>query len=139
MTIRTVIAIMLCACLQSCYRAPVPNYVGVYQLDITASKLGKYATIDSIQDLKLIISKDSTFHFSKDAPFILQQNGTWTLEYRKPLDLPPYYRCSFYYGKNHRDDDLRPMDDGVMVFYFNYPLSKDSEESVEQLQFERIK
>lgn len=129
---------MLCACLQSCTTTPVPQYAGVYQVDLTASKLGEYAKIDSIQDLKLTISKDSTFHFSKDVPFIFSQNGTWRLKYIEPIDLPPFYKCYFDFVGNPREEVLRPMDEDIKGCYFNSPVSKGNYTQVELLCFKRV-
>lgn len=125
--------------LQSCTTIKVPKYVGEYQLDLINSKLGNYAIIDSIKDLKLTISKDSTFHFSKNAPFIFRQNGTWRMHRFEALDHPPKDECYFNYGGNNREDLLVPMDDGVLAFFFNFPLSKEDYEQVQLLQFKRIK
>lgn len=131
---------MLFVCVQSCKSTPlIPQYVGIYKIDITNSKLGQYEYIDSIRDLQLIIKADSSFEFSRDVPFIFNKNGTWKLKYTAPIDLPPFYRCSFNYGGNNREDDLLPIDENITGCYLKYPLSKgDQEQQVELLQFTRI-
>lgn len=140
MRINIIITIMLFVCVQSCKSTPlIPQYVGIYKIDITNSKLGQYEYIDSIRDLQLIIKADSSFEFSRDVPFIFNKNGTWKLKYTAPIDLPPFYRCSFNYGGNNREDDLLPIDENITGCYLKYPLSKgDQEQQVELLQFTRI-
>lgn len=141
MRMNIIVTIILLVCMQSCKTILViPQYVGVYQISLTKSKLGEYEHVDSIRNLQLIIKNDSTFEFSKDVPFIYRKSGTWRLEYTAPIDLPPFYRCSLNYGENNREDDLLPIDENITGCYLKYPLSKgDQEQQVELLQFTRIK
>lgn len=141
MRMNIIVTIILFVCIQSCKSIPIiPQYIGIYQIDLTHSKLGQYENVDSIQNLQLTIKADSTFEFSKDVPFIYSKNGTWKLEYIAPIDLPPFYRCSFNYGGNNREDDLLPIDENITGCYLKYPLSKgNQEQQVELLVFKRIK
>jgi hypothetical protein len=120
--------------MQACRESP-PQYVGVYQLDVTASKLGKY---DTIKDLKLTIKKDSTFEFSKDVPFIVSTRGTWEMKYVRPLDLPPSYDVRLFYSESHGSNALVPFDEGVFQFRIDYPPPKLSQQQAEVLNFKRV-
>ena len=128
------ILVLLCLLMLACRDSP-PQYVGVYQLDVNASKLGKY---DTIRDLKLTIKKDSTFEFSKDVPFIVSTRGTWEMKYVRPIDLPPSYDVRLFYSESLRSIALVPFDDGVFQFLINYPSPKDSQQQVELLNFKRV-
>lgn len=141
MRMNVIITMILATYIQSCNIPSVPQYVGVYQIDLTHSKLGQYEDVDSIRDLLLTIKADSTFEFSKDVPFLFCKNGTWKLEYKKPIDLPPFYKCYFDFEENPREEVLRPMkEDGEVIIecYFNSPVSKGDYEQVELLVFKRV-
>jgi hypothetical protein len=137
MKIKIFLFAALCAYLQSCTTVKTPQYVGLYQLNLAASKLGKYAAIDSIQYLKLSIRDDSTFEFSRDVPFLLQK-GTWIMRHFEPIDHPPLDKCFLNYGEKHREDVVIPIDEGINEFFINSPVAKDSQEQVEVLQFKRV-
>lgn len=140
MRMNVIVAIILFVCMQSCKTTtPIPQYVGVYQIDVVQSKLGQYENVDSIRDLQLVIKADSTFEFSKDVPFILSKNGTWKLQYTAPIDLPPSYECHFDFGEISRRHILRPMDEDITECYFNSPVPKGDYKQVELLRFTRIK
>lgn len=134
-----IITMLLFVFMQSCQNTTVPQYVGVYQIDVVQSKLGQYENVDSIQDLQMTIKADSTFEFSKDAPFIYSKKGTWKLEYTEPIDLPPFYKCIFDFVGNPRQEVLRPMDEDITECYFNSPVSKGDYKQVELLRFKRVK
>ena len=140
MRMNVIVAIILFVCMQSCtHTTPVPQYVGVYQIDVAQSKLGEYANVDSIQNLQMTIKADSTFEFSKDVPFLSSKNGKWKLEYTEPIDLPPFYKCIFDFVGNPRQEVLRPMDEDIRGCYFNSPVSKGDYKQVELLRFKRIR
>lgn len=128
------ILILLCLLMLACRDSP-PQYVGVYQLDVTASKLGKY---DTIRDLKLTIKKDSTFEFSKDVPFIVSTRGTWEMKFVWPIDVPPYYDVRLFYSESPASDQLVPFDYGVFQFRISSPSPKDSQQQAELLNFKRV-
>jgi len=145
MRMNIIVTIILLVCMQSCKTILViPQYVGVYQISLTKSKLGEYEHVDSIRNLQLIIKNDSTFEFSKDVPFIYSKSGTWKLEYTAPIDLPPFYKCYFDFIGNPREEVLRPMimvkdEEMIIECYFNSPVSKDAYKQVELLVFKRVK
>lgn len=138
MRIKAMTFTVLCMYMLSCTTTSSPQYVGVYQIDLVESKLGTYAMIDSIRDLKLFIRKDSTFYFSKDVPFVFQQSGVWKMHHFEAIDHPPKDECYLYYGEDNREDVLMPKDDGVVEFFINTPLSKENQTQVELLHFKRI-
>lgn len=127
--------------LQSCSSPKGNPYLGVYKIDTEKSQLGKYSKIDSIINLQLIIKSNQTFEYSRDMPFVFCKKGKWNFRSFNSIDSPPVSYCYFNNGNDNREDVLLPLEElngKYTCVYFQYPLSKENEESVSFLCFTRI-
>jgi len=125
--------------LTSCSFFEKDRYVGEYELDLSASSLGKHESVDSVLDLKLSIRNDQTFRYSKNVVFVYAQSGTWELRKFSGIDIPTTYNCYFKFKGMAREDILLSMDGECNQVYFQRPMSRtDYKDQVELLVFRRI-